>query len=332
MEASAYQNTYEEVLKSSSGGAYRRILHTICSLYPNQRFSFYGAAWNKDLTVSHHRVLDIEKAAAYFSGSKYVRSDVSKAYPQVAKDLEKNYYVIFCGTPCQVYGVKSYIDRKNITSGKLFTIDIICHGTPKQEILKDMLDWWSKRAGSDVVSVSFRDKRVGWMNYPVSIRFKNGKEWINNYITQLYIRLFFTHYIMYRGCYSCKFSNMNRHSDITIGDFWGIEEVFPSLQPKKGVSLMLANSSEGEKIAHQIEQTLSGDEHLVHCEDDSFLKYQHNLNKPTEMPEDYDQFWKDLDEKGFDYIIRKYKVYTLRSFGSYCKWRLISTLKSKRHS
>ena len=330
MRAFAYQNISEEVNRSSSGGAYRRILHTLLSLHPNKKFSYYGAAWNKDLSVSHRRVDSLDEAANLFSGSKYVRSDITGIPDCVAEDLLNGVYVVFSGTPCQVFGILAYLKNKNISTENLLTIDIICHGTPKRDILQDALNWWAKKEGSPVVAMSCRDKRVGWKDYPVSVKFQDGREWLNTYNTQLYIRLFFTHLIMYKGCYTCKFSNMDRHSDITIGDFWGVEDVFPDLNPGKGVSLMLANSDCGQLVLSEIERTLKKEESLLQCNDNSFLKYQHNLNRPTDMPSDYDAFWKDYHDKGFGYVIKKYQVNDWITFARYCKRKAIRILKGSQ--
>jgi coenzyme F420-reducing hydrogenase beta subunit len=332
MRAYAYQNNPSEVMHSSSGGAYRRIIQSISLLYPNEKFVYYGAAWNDDLSVSHKRVTNIDDAARLFSGSKYVRSNISGIAEQVGIDLTEGKFVIFSGTPCQVYGILSYARGKNIPSSKLFTIDIICHGTPKKEIMSDTLKWWSDKEGSPVIEMSCRDKRVGWKGYPISLKFQDGKEWMNNYYTQTYIRLFFTHLVMYRGCYSCQFSNLERHSDITIGDFWGVEDVFPKLAIGKGVSLILANTGNGQFVIDNIHDTLNGNEILSECKDDSYRKYQHNLNMPTEMPKEYDQFWKDYSEKGFEYILRHYNVNNFRTYASYCKYKLSRRIKGNRSS
>lgn len=318
MQAFAYQNKPDQVKESSSGGAFRRILIQIVQDNPDKKFSFYGAIWKNDLTVHHERVSDVFEAIKKFSGSKYVRSDMKGIFELIKKDILQGYFVVFSGTPCQVASVTSFINNNNLDSNHLFTIDIICHGTPKPMVLKDTLQWWEKKEGSKITNLSFRDKRVGWKDYPVSILFVDGKEWVNTYKTQLYIRMFFKHLVLFQGCYSCKFSNMNRISDITLGDFWGIEDVFPDLPPQKGVSLILANTDKGIQIIKSVKMSLQDGELLRKCNDNSFLKYQHNLNHPTRMPEQYDEFWKDYREKGFEYVIRKYDMYSLHSYYQYC--------------
>ena len=141
---------------------------------------------------------------------------------------------------------------------------------------------------------------------------------------------FFTHLVMYKGCYSCKFSNIERNSDITIGDFWGVEDVFPELNPGKGVSLILTNTDKGQRILNRIQQSLAKEEVLLECKNDDYRKYQHNLNSPTEMPEMYDQFWRDYKDKGFEYILKEYKVTDFMTYARYCKHKVSGILKGNQ--
>ena len=44
------------------------------------------------------------------------------------------------------------------------------------------------------------------------------------------------------SCYDCKFKTLQRASDITLADFWGIEKIIPEINVEKGVSLCWASS------------------------------------------------------------------------------------------
>lgn len=308
----AYKNVQEEVNKASSGGAFYKILTVLVDSFCGD-YVIYGATWTDDLRVEHQRVESLELASK-FRGSKYVRSDISGIFVQVSLDLSNDKNVIFSGTPCQIQGLKSYLSKKNINTEKLFTIDIICHGSPEPRIWRDCKEWFEKKEKSRIVHVSFRDKRSGWKRYPTSILFSNGKEIINTYESQIYMRMFFSLMILDKKCFSCKYSNMNRVSDITIGDFWGINEIMPDFPAKQGVSLILINTKEAEIVISDIEKSLSNDEVLKEYSGNKYLRYQHNLNRPTEKPCRYDEFWNDYNEKGFQYIIEKYRFNTMKGY------------------
>ncbi len=308
MKAFAYQNRPENVIHASSGAAFKRLIEAIVD--QAEKYSIYGAVWTNELEVEHKRIDDINKIGV-FNGSKYLRSDFSEILPQLKDDLTDGYVVIFSGTPCIVASVLKFAKNEGLPVEKLYIVEIICHGTPEKKAWKDCVAWTEKKFHSTLKKVNFRDKRVGWKYYPTSYMFDNGKEIINTYESQLYIRLFMSSLITARKCFSCPFANMKRCADFTIGDFWGIEDVMPDFPIRKGVSLILSNTDKGNVIIERIKYDISEGEVIRECKDNSFLRYQHNLNRPTEKPKNYDKFWVDYNNQGFDYVIRKYELYTL---------------------
>lgn len=52
--------------------------------------------------------------------------------------------------------------------------------------------------------------------------------------------------MMRESCFNCPYRTVSRYSDIVIGDFWGIENIEPTLDVKKGASVVIANTSRGE--------------------------------------------------------------------------------------
>ena len=130
----------------------------------------------------------------------------------------------------------------------------------------------------------------------IRIEFENGKEYISNYFEGDYLyNLFLKDYILRDSCYRCKYANMDRISDITIGDFWGIDKVDSNFDDKKGVSLVIINSLKGEYIFKQISNKF--DLLLINNKDDCL---QNNLKKPCDIPEEYENVWKEYFEKGYD--------------------------------
>ena len=59
---------------------------------------------------------------------------------------------------------------------------------------------------------------------------------MRGFLSDLYLR---------PSCYSCSFKAFNSGSDITIGDYWGIEYVLPQFDDDKGVSLVMINTNKG---------------------------------------------------------------------------------------
>lgn len=327
MRAFAYQNKPENVINASSGAAFQRLAETIVNQV--EKYSIYGAVWTDGFEVEHRRIDDIKKIGA-FSGSKYLRSDFAKILPKLKDDLKDGYFVVFSGTPCIIASVLKFAQNEGLPVENLYTVEIICHGTPEKKAWKDCVAWTEKKFHSNIKKVNFRDKRVGWKYYPTSYLFGNGKEIIDTYESQLYIRLFMSSLITTKGCFSCPFANMKRNADITIGDFWGIEDVMPDLAVQKGVSLILSNTEKGNMIIERIKHHLSEEEVIRECKDDSFLNYQHNLNHPTVKPKNYDKFWEDYNNYGFDYVIKQYEMYTFYRKSRFQLRKVINRFKGIR--
>ena len=63
---------------------------------------------------------------------------------------------------------------------------------------------------------------------------------------------FQTYKTLRSSCYSCKWAKGERSSDITLGDFWGIDKVDSTLDPDKGVSMLMPNTPKGTELLDRI--------------------------------------------------------------------------------
>lgn len=60
-----------------------------------------------------------------------------------------------------------------------------------------------------------------------------------------------------KSCYHCPFIGVNRVSDLTISDFWGLNFLDKSIKDmNKGYSMVITNSSKGEKLFASISDSL----------------------------------------------------------------------------
>lgn len=324
MKAYLYQNNLDSLLASSSGGAFSRIVKKTIDIYKD--VVIYGAAWDSELRVAHIRIEDYSEIRR-LSGSKYARSNMGESLTTIQRDIEDGHFVVFSGTPCQVAAVKSYLSKKHIDKAKYLLIDIICHGTPSPIILKDWISWIEKKYNNQIIDISFRDKNISWEGYPTTITFKDGKKLSYTYDSQQFMRLFFSHLIMSESCFECPYSNLNRLSDITIGDYWGVKDIYPEIHSEKGVSLVLANSTLGDEIIEKIIDERLSDE-IVFSSCDEYIKYQHNLNSPTDKPEEYERFWADYFEHGYNYVLHKYRIHKVKDAAkAWVKERIIKRRK-----
>lgn len=309
MKVFAYKNTEEKVMQSSSGGAFIAICETFEKLYGEEKVVFCGAELQADMVVRHSLVKK-SKECKRFQGSKYVRSDITEIYKKIIEQLKEGKWVLFSGTPCQVYALKQMGFKRGVVLDRLLAIDIICHGVPKPRIWNDYKKWLEQKSRSKLIQYNFRYKLEGWKAYPGYAEFQNGTKIINTPETSIYSYLHMAGYSIESGCFSCPFANEKRQGDITLGDYWGIETIVPDLPYKQGVSLILVNTLKGERIISQIEKSshMQGT-YLIQTRGKAYVSEQENLVQATKKPKRYEEFWQDYESMSFDEIIDKYTGY-----------------------
>ncbi len=280
---------------SSSGGAFTLLSDYILSIDG----VIYGAAYSDDCKSVHHiRANDIE-GRNKIRGAKYVQSSMYEILPQVREDLENNKWVLFTGTPCQVAGVKKYLGKDY---EKLLLCDILCHSVPSPQIFEDHVNLLEKKNKASVVEYTSREKRFGWTRRDC-LYFENGTQDHSSMLSQLYYILFNMRIANRSSCAKCLYAGQLRTGDFTIGDFWGVKKPF---KDGLGVSALLINSEKGRNAFEKMEKPGWFEDHEV---SDLFEK---NHKKPIKPHPNTQRFWKDYEEKGYSYIIRKYLGYSLK--------------------
>lgn len=282
----AMNQNAEQLLKSSSGGVFAALAEAILQ----EKGVVYGAGYsreNSELLIKHLRVDQLDKLNL-LQGSKYSQSVIGDSFSLVKQDLISGKKVLFSGTPCQVAGLKGYLGKEY---DGLYTVDIVCHGVPNQRQFSSFIKYIEKKYGGKVEKFSFRDKALGWSDFyiRVDIRKNNGTlrtKSIHCKNSAFYI-LFLNSDIYRENCYSCPYTNEFRVGDITLGDYWGIENVHSELFEnekwkeglKKGISCMLLNTRKAEALFDMCKVSL-----ITH--DSSFekaAKENGQLNHPSKM-------------------------------------------------
>ena len=234
----------ELLTKSSSGALFAVLAKSIIE----EGGYVAGCVFNDQIVAQHivtNKLEDIER----LQSSKYVQSDTLHVFSEVKQLLTNGKTVLFSGTGCQVAGLKAFL-RKDYDN--LITCDLICHGVPSPKLFEKYKEWWSIRKGGEVKEVNFRDKKKqGWgLGYKVKVKVK-----VKDYYSFAHLDPYYYHFIMgniyRRCCYSCKYHNNNRLSDITMGDYWGILDYHPEFYDLKGVSVAVVNTNKGRCMLNQ---------------------------------------------------------------------------------
>ena len=275
---------------SSSGGIasalYRRIIKNggavVGASYANGEFCL-KLTENED---------DIEQ----FKGSKYVNCTSKNIFKEVKEKIEQGKQVLFIGTPCQVAGIKSYIGESDL----LFTVDLICHGTPPKIYFEEHF----KACEKDIIAVNFREHGTIFHFRMDDI---DGKIYRIDGGTDEYYLSFINGITFNDCCYECRYANTKRVSDITIGDFWGIDEEIKKLENVDRISLILCNTLHGAQLLRE-----TPDIRLIERDLSEALPNNEQLQRPFRRSEDRIKFEKLYPKYGFDNTIHKLKLEKLR--------------------
>lgn len=275
--------------KSQSGGAFALLAEQAL----RQKSIVYGVGFDTDL---HVKYLRIERKSELYrlQRSKYVQADIGNTYLQIRADLSSGKSVLFSGTPCHVDGLLRYLKQVGANTENLMTVDLICHGTPSPRHYREYLHAVSAQVGQPVTRFIFRDRTVRDTEI-----FYFGKK---RKTSRCWTDLFYTHNSLAASCYDCRFTNLDRPGDLTVGDAWGIEKTNPSLNPGEGISLVLLNTEKGRAAFQQIFQKAI----LYPMSLENGECIQPTMQHPYSKPETYDDFWADYFAEGFEYTLKKY--------------------------
>lgn len=93
------------------------------------------------------------------------------------------------------------------------------------------------------------------------------------------MNIFYNRCALRPSCYECPFATTERQTDITIGDFWHIDEKMPGFYNKNCLDYRESNT--------------------VDC-------WQENLEHSTPISDHRADFWNDCQKKGIEYVMKKY--------------------------
>lgn len=281
--------------RSSSGGLMTAITDyyldngcaVICSVYDySQQIPLFRYIENKD-----------ERNEA--RGSVYIQSDMMSAFKILETwRNESTKEIVFIGTGCQVAAVDVWARNKNIRN-KITLVDLICSGVPSPQLWKKYISSLEEKYGK-TVRVCFKDKRNGWKNPFAYIQFEKGIYSLDPYVTCYNDKL-----CLREACYYCPYTTVERISDLTIGDYWGVEKHYPDIESKMGVSLCLSHSSIGEKIVNEISN-------VVLCKKIEIENaLQPRLISPPIINKERNAFFYTYKTKGALKAINDYGVYSI---------------------
>lgn len=239
----------EVVRKSSSGGVFSVLAEKILS----EGGVVYGARYNYETERLEHTSTD-KYPLADLRKSKYVESYLGNTFADVKSHLKSNRKVLFCGTPCQVRGLITFLKVTKSETTNLVTLRFICHGVPSNRFFTEYKQWKERKVGALMVSVDFRPKTRGWSESRFLMTFANNQVCDEAYQENYYYYCFQKNYLLRQSCYQCN-QLCEITGDFTIADFWGIMFMNDAKQiynAEKGISLVLLQSEKAKLLFEEI--------------------------------------------------------------------------------
>jgi len=242
--------------KSTSGGVFSLLADAILV----KGGVVFGARYNFEKERLEHNHTD-NFDLSEFRKSKYAESTTLNTFTEVKAFLSSGRYVLYCGTPCQIVGLKTFLTGTNVS--KLVLVDFICHGVPSCKHFFDYIKHLERKFSDKVKSFDFRpkEKMSGWRVANVHINMQKGRVLDVLHYEDLYARPFQENLLLRKSCYKCSITQLHE-ADLTLGDFWGIRRYKPEIDDDCGISLVVVNSAKGEKAFGAIEESKMESEKL----------------------------------------------------------------------
>lgn len=284
--------------KSTSGGLY----HVFASHILSMNGYLVGCVYSDDYKSAYHTYTDSEKGLQKLMGSKYFQSDTGGIFAKTKDLLATGKPVLFVGTPCQVAALQSYMGN---TPDNLYTIDFICRGVTSPMLQKKKIEYYEELGHSKVTSYKDKHKKYAWIDFGAQICYENGKEkFVSRWKDQILHCFIQKDLSMRKSCYSCQFKLGNMKSDLTIGDFWGIDRVTEK-DLRDGVSALIVNTNKGQLLVNTLRDKL----YLGKRPLERVYKCNPMFIKAPEMPPEREDFFRVVNDQGLGAALKKYKSF-----------------------
>lgn len=278
---------------STSGGIYTELARTVL-----ENGGCVAAVVYNQQHLPEHKLIYKESELEGTRQSKYVQSKTGNIYFKVKTQLEMGKKVLFVGTPCQCAAMKNYVG-KDINN--IYLCDFICRGVNSEDAYQAYLESVRrKNGGKEIKKVWFKNKTFGWNCFSTKIVFEDDSFYLqdreHDSFMKGYIKKNLNLY-MRPSCGDCSFKGTERVSDITLGDFWGIDIAEMPEEAQNGVSCVVVNTSKGMQLWGAIKDNVYMWEHHM----DDIIPYNRCVIESALPGEKRKEFFAELHQ-GKDFI------------------------------
>lgn len=279
---------------SSSGGIYFLLAREVIK----QQGIVYAVCYDEKFEAIHREIYTEDEIISSL-GSKYIPSRLGDTFKKIKRNLLSGKWVLFVGTPCQCAGLQKYLCKDYDT---LICVDFVCHGVPSRTAWRKYLSLIN--SNNSLLGLNMRDKSSGWSKYQYSwnIQYNNKKDSIISQNRIPFMTGFTSNLYLRPSCYECKFKGINRLTDITLGDYWGVWDIQPEMDDNQGTSLVLIHSEKGKNLFESIRNQIDVEEAFL----EKAIQYNPSMISSAVYTYRRDQFFEKLfSGENFDQIIKE---------------------------
>ena len=292
-----YHNDIVIRFDSTSGGIFTALAQTMYAEKGYVSGAFYNENFDVENYISNSK-LDLRKLRS----SKYVQSSATGLYKKIKSLLDSGEKVLACGSPCQMTGLRTYLQKDY---DNLLIVDFLCRACNSPKVFHKYLEALESKYNSKITAIKDKNKDHGWRSLARKITFEDGQVYYGEGHDDNYRRGYHLNVFERPSCYGCKFKGVPRISDISLGDFWGIERIDPSIDRNLGTSLIMVNSKKGQVFFEKTKNRLTVKEFsLKDIEKGNSQALYGGVEYPLNI--DRDSFFADLDKISFDECAEKY--------------------------
>lgn len=276
---------------SSSGGVFPVLAAHVLHL----KGCVAGAVYAADFQGVEHVVVDGPEQLDRLRKSKYVQSRLAGLWAQLDRAVHSAQPFLFSGTPCQVLAFKRrYGDVESVA-----TVEVICHGVLSPALFRAYIAWLRNRLGN-LDGYEMRSKCMGWRAAATRYRGDGRRECCLAPARDPFRSLYSRALGMRPCCHTCRYTGFPRIADVTLGDFWGVERLFPGRNDNRGVSAVLANTAKGLALVQSCLPSLE----WWHADTDQIVAGNPNLVMATPAPPLREAFFETFRSRDFGRLRR----------------------------
>lgn len=291
----------DELQRSSSGGVFSVLARKILD-----GGGIVVGCELQDGTYPRHVIIREPADLCRLRGSKYVESDLAPILRELAEEAKNGRKILFSGTGCQIGAVRSLLGAND----NIIYAEILCHGVPSRSLFQRHNEFIEQKYGDKLTDIRFRCKEnASWnTSYRFAYTFRSGKTIVIPAYRDAYYMNFIKSSIMRPSCYRCAYAGNRRIGDITLGDYWGVENYHPELDASKGVSAVLVNTPAGERLFHECGEELT----VIPTKAQYVQERVHAMKAPIPKPPERDGIYARIEEIGYAAWNRQYNRSKLR--------------------